>query len=98
MTRDTWKKQIVAPCATFHRKAEVTGKSRSSFGRNLYLYRFLYSNYTVKMFKTTIVAGLVATAAARNVQDADHHTFTDFEGIVKHVNVSYHDINIILSW
>ena len=52
------------------------------------------------MFKTSIVAGLVATAAARNVASEDHTTFTDFEGIVKHVNVCeefYYFLVVLLS-
>jgi len=39
------------------------------------------------MFKTlTVSAAVVAVASAATPLDEDHHTFTDFEGIVKHVN------------
>lgn len=38
------------------------------------------------MFKSVVVATTVAMAMGARVNPEDHHTFTDFEAIVKHVN------------
>lgn len=40
------------------------------------------------MFKTIAVAATIGTALAAKPDAADHTTYTDFDAIVKHVNVS----------